>query len=71
MFCSFQKACDLFKLSKMLMGNICNWLFQGASIMQKSLQDESGRGLISCMKKFFKPLDNIRRVSSLARETAL
>ena len=27
----------------------------------KSLQDESDRGLILCIGKFFKPLDNIRR----------
>ena len=27
----------------------------------ESLQDESDRGLICCLGKFFKPLDNIRR----------
>ena len=29
MVCTFQKSCHLLKLSKMLMGNICNWLLQG------------------------------------------
>ena len=29
MVCTFQKSCHLLKLSKLLMGNICNWLLQG------------------------------------------
>ena len=29
MVCTFQKSCHLLKLSKMLMGNIYNWLLQG------------------------------------------
>ena len=47
------------------MGNICNWLLQGNGAITrvlvycKTLQDESDRGLISCIRKFFKPLDNI------------
>ena len=51
----------------MLMGNIYNWLLQGNGAITrmlayaKSLQDEYDRGLISCLRKFFKPLDNIRR----------
>ena len=37
----------------------------------KSLQDESNRGLISCIGKFFKPLDNIRRVAGLAINSSI
>ena len=37
----------------------------------KSLQDESKSGLISCIGKFFKPLDNIRRVASLSRNSSI
>ena len=37
----------------------------------KFLHDESDRGLISCIGKLFKPLDNIRRVASLARNSSL
>ena len=37
----------------------------------KSLQDESDRGLISCIGKFFKPLDNILRVANLARNSSI
>ena len=37
----------------------------------KSLQDESDRRLISCIVKLFKPLDNIRRVTSLARDSSI
>ena len=48
---TFQKSCHLLKLSKMLMGNICNGLLQGNG----ALQDESDGGLISCIGKFFKP----------------
>ena len=29
------------------------------------MQDKSDRGLISCVGKFFKPLDNVRKVASL------
>ena len=35
----------------------------------KSFQDESVRGLISCIGKLFKTLDNIRRVASLSRNS--
>ena len=48
-------SCHLLKLSKMLMGNICKWLLQGnGAIFRvlaycKSLQNESDRGLISCI----------------------
>ena len=67
MVCTFQKSCHLLKLSKMLMGNIYYWLLQGnGSITRvlaycKSLQDESDRGLILCIRKSLKPLDNIQR----------
>ena len=78
MVCIFQKSCHLLKISKMLMGNICNWLLQGngaiirvLAYIAKFLQDESDRGLISCIGKFFKPLDNIRRVASLARISSI
>ena len=37
----------------------------------KSLQDESDRGLISCIGKFLKPLDNIQKVASLARSSSI
>ena len=37
----------------------------------KSLQDESDRGLIGCIGKFFKSLDNIQRVASLARNSSI
>ena len=48
----------------MLMGNICSCLLQGngASILLNALQDESDRGLICCIGKFFKPLDNIKEL---------
>ena len=59
MVCTFQKSCHLLKLSKMLMGNIYNWLLQGNGAITRML--ESGRELISRLGKFFKPLDNIRR----------
>ena len=39
--------------------------------MQKSLRDESDRGLISCIGKIFKPLDNIRRVASLTWNSSI
>ena len=77
MVCTFQKSYHLLKLSKMLMGNICNLLLQGngaiTSVLAycKTLQDESDRGLISCIGKFFNPLDNIRRVASLARNSSI
>ena len=76
MVCTFQKSCHLLKLSKMLKGKICNWLLQdnGAItciVLAYSLQDVSDRGLMSCIKKFFKPLDNIRRVASLARNNSI
>ena len=29
MVSTFQKSCNLLKLSKMMMGYICNWLLQG------------------------------------------
>ena len=63
---TFQLSCHLLKLSKMLMGNIYNWLLQGNGAITrmhiaKSLQDESDRGLICCLEKFFKHLDNIQR----------
>ena len=61
MVCTFQKSWHLLKLSKMLLGNIYNWLLQGngAITSAKSLQDESDRGVISFTGKFFKHLDNI------------
>ena len=34
----------------------------------KSLQDESDRGIINCIEKFFKPLDNIQRVASFGKK---
>ena len=77
MVCTFQKSCHLLKLSKMLIGNICYWLLQSNGAItrvlaySKSLQDESDRGLMSCMGKFFKPLDNIRSVASLARNSSI
>ena len=77
MVCTFQKSCHLLKLSKMLMGNICYWLLQGNGTITgvlaycNSLKDESDRGLISCIGKFFKPLDNILRVASLARNSSI
>ena len=37
----------------------------------KPLQDESDRGLISCIGKIFKPLDDIQRVASLARNSSI
>ena len=37
----------------------------------KSLQDGSDRGLLSCIGKFFKPLDNILRAASLARNISI
>ena len=37
----------------------------------KSLQEESDRELTSCIGKFFKPLDGIRRVASLARNSSI
>ena len=67
MVCTFQMSCHLLKLSKMLMGNIYNWLLQGNGAITrmqaycKALQDESDRGLICCLEKFFKNLDNIKR----------
>ena len=45
--------------------------FPACKHIAKFLQDESDRGLISCIGKFFKPLDNIRRVASLARNSSL
>ena len=42
---------------------ICNWLLQG--------NDAITRVLISCIGKFCKPLDNIRRVASLARNSSI
>ena len=37
MVCTFQKSCHLLKLSKMLMGNICNWLLQGNGAITRML----------------------------------
>ena len=37
MVCTFQKSCDLLKLSNMLMGNICNWLLQGNGAITRVL----------------------------------
>ena len=37
MVCTFQKSCHLLKLSKMLMGNICNWLLQGNGAITRVL----------------------------------
>ena len=37
----------------------------------KPLQDESDRGLVSCIRKFFISFDNIRRVASLARNSSM
>ena len=37
MVCTFQKSCHLLKLSKMLMGNICNWLLQGDGAVTRVL----------------------------------
>ena len=37
----------------------------------KSLQDESDRGLISCIGKLFEPLHNIRNVASLTRNSSI
>ena len=62
MVCTFQKSCHLLKLSKMLMGNIYNWLLQGNGAITrvlanaKSLQDKSYNGVISYIGKFFKTL---------------
>ena len=40
--------------------------YQSASILQNPCKMiESDRGLISCIGKFFKPLDNIQGVGSL------
>ena len=75
--CTFHKSYHLLKLSNMLMGNICNWLLQDNGAITrvlaycKSLQDESDRGLISCIGNCFKPLDNIRRIASLARNSSI
>ena len=33
----FQKSCHLLNLSKMLMGNICNWLLQGNGAITRVL----------------------------------
>ena len=35
--CTFQKSCHLLKLSKMLMGNIYNWLLQGNGSITRML----------------------------------
>ena len=76
-FALFQ-SCHLLSLSKILKGNICNWLLQGNGVItrvlaycQKTLQDESDRGLIRCFVKFYKPLNNIRKVASLARNSSM
>ena len=37
MVCTFQKSCHLLKLSKMLMGNIYNWLLQGNGAITRVL----------------------------------
>ena len=37
MVCTFQKSCHLLKISKMLIGNICNWLFQGNGAITRVL----------------------------------
>ena len=69
MVCTFQKSCHLQKISNMLMGNIIIGCYNVMGPLQeclhiaKSLQDESDRGLISCIGNFFKPLDNIQRFS--------
>ena len=73
----FSEVMIFTKLSKMLMGYICNWLLKcnGAITRvlaySKSLQDESDRRLISCIGKFFKPLHNIQRLASLARNSSI
>ena len=36
-FSELQKSCHLLKLSKMLMGNICNWLLQGNGAITRML----------------------------------
>ena len=62
MVCTFEKSCHLLKLSKMLLGNIYNWLLQGNGVITrvlaycKSLHDKSERGVISCIANFFKTL---------------
>ena len=54
---------------------ISNLLLQGNDVIIRvltyyciSLQDKSGRGLISCMETFFKPLDSMQRADSLAKK---
>ena len=37
MVCTFQKSCHLLKLSKMLMGNIYNWLLQANGAITRVL----------------------------------
>ena len=62
MVCTFQKSCHLLKLSKMLIGNIYNWLLQGNGAVPeckhiaKSLQAKYDSGVISCIGEFFKTL---------------
>ena len=59
MVCTFQKSCDLLKLSKMLMGNIYNWLQQGNGAIvlaySKILQDESDRGFKAVLENSLNP----------------
>ena len=64
----FSDVMSFTKISKDVDGlYIYNWLLQGNGAITrmlaycKTLQDESDRGLICCLGKFFKPLDNIRR----------
>ena len=59
MVCTFQKSCDLLKLSKMLMGNIYNWLQHGNSAIvlaySKIFQDESEIGLKAVLENSLNP----------------
>ena len=59
-------------ISKMLMSNICNWLLQSNGALTRALAycKIPCKMKISCIGKFFKPLDNILRVASLARNSS-
>ena len=37
MVCTYQKSCHLLNLSKMFMGNMCNWLLQGHGAITRVL----------------------------------
>ena len=58
MVCTFQKSCHLLKLSKMLMGNICNLLLQG-------------NGAITSVLAYCKILDESDRVKKAVLENYL